>query len=120
MQIELSEPSLDEIAARVKQKLVVDAPQSCEQLDPVKMQYQLRLARILVKENISIQEAALLLNCSDGHLRNLIKKAKHKRTSHPIPFNDLDGVFTFNREELTKWSREPKQRPPKDKSEVQK
>jgi hypothetical protein len=57
-----------------------------------------------------VQEAAFLLNCSDGHLRNLIKKAKHKKTSHPIPFNDLDGLFTFNREELIVWSRNPKER----------
>jgi hypothetical protein len=73
--------------------------------DAVAAEYQLRLSRIRAKENISIQDAAFLLNCSDGHLRNLIKKAKQRKTSLPIPFNDLDGLCTFNREELLAWSR---------------
>ncbi|MCA1632628.1 MAG: hypothetical protein LC802_02660 [Acidobacteria bacterium] len=44
------------------------------------------LQRIMVKEFISIKEAHLLLGCSDGHIRNLVDKARKKKTSHPIPF----------------------------------
>lgn len=105
MQIELPEAVIDEIAERVKRKLEADVQGSVEAIDTVAAEYQLRLSRIRAKENISIQDAAFLLNCSDGHLRNLIKKAKHRKTSRPIPFNDLDGLCTFNREELIAWSR---------------
>lgn len=110
MQILLTESAIEEIATRVKLKLDAEIPRACDGHDGIAAEYQSRLARIQVKENISVQEAAFLLNCSDGHLRNLIKKAKHKKTSHPIPFNDLDGLFTFNREELIVWSRNPKER----------
>lgn len=105
MQIELPEAVIDEIAERVKRKLEAEAHRRREEPDAVSAEYQLRLSHIRAKENISIQDAAFLLNCSDGHLRNLIKKAKQRKTSRPIPFNDLDGLCTFNREELLAWSR---------------
>jgi hypothetical protein len=105
MQIELPESVIDEMAERVKRKLDAKAQERLEEPDAVSAEYQLRLSRIRAKENISIQDAAFLLNCSDGHSRNLIKKAKHRKTSRPIPFNDLDGLCTFNREELLAWSR---------------
>lgn len=34
------------------------------------------LRRIMAKEFVSIKETALLLNCSDGHIRNLVGKAQ--------------------------------------------
>ncbi|HEX8147795.1 MAG TPA: hypothetical protein VF591_11490 [Pyrinomonadaceae bacterium] len=110
MHIELPETVIEEIAERVKKKLEAETLGSRDERDAVAAEYQLRLSRIRAKENISIQDAAFLLNCSDGHLRNLIKKAKHRKTSRPIPFNDLDGLCTFNREELLAWSRDQRQR----------
>ena len=50
---------------------------------------QKALQRIMVKEFISIREAHLLLCSSDGHIRNLVDKARKKKTSHAIPFLDL-------------------------------
>jgi hypothetical protein len=50
---------------------------------------QKALQRIIVKELISIREAHLLLCCSDGHIRNLVDKARKTKTSHAIPFFDL-------------------------------
>jgi hypothetical protein len=105
MLIELPDVVVDEIVERVKRKLEAEAQRQPREPDAVAVEYQLKLSRIRAKENISIQDAAFLLNCSDGHLRNLIKKAKHRKTSRPIPFNDLDGLSTFNREELLAWSR---------------
>jgi hypothetical protein len=105
MHIELPETVIEEIVERVKKKLEAETLGSRDERDAVAAEYQLRLSRIRAKENISIQDAAFLLNCSDGHLRNLIKKAKQRKTSRPIPFNDLDGLCTFNREELLAWSR---------------
>ena len=67
-----------------------------------------RLARIMAKEFITIAEAAFLLSCSEGHVRNLLKKAFNRETHHPIPARDLDGLFVFHREELLAWSLEAK------------
>lgn len=75
-----------------------------EQVAPEVLQLQRRLALIHVKKRISIAEAALLLNCSDGHIRNLVKKTKKEGTKIPIPFCDLDGVTVFNRLALLEWA----------------
>jgi len=48
---------------------------------------QKALQRIMVKEFISIREAHLLLCCSDGHIRNLVDKARKKKTPHAILFS---------------------------------
>ena len=66
------------------------------------------LARISAKEYVSIKEVALLLNCSDGHVRNLVGKAQKGKASHPIPFLDLDGVTMFPRQKLLEWASQPK------------
>lgn len=67
-----------------------------------------RLARINSKVYISFGEAALLLNCSDGHMRNLVGRARKRQTKNPIPFSDLDGVVVFNRVTLLAWAGTPK------------
>lgn len=66
------------------------------------------LMRINCKDRISIAEAALLLGCSDGHVRNLLKKARHGQTPNPIPFCDLDGVTVFDRLAILGWAQIPK------------
>lgn len=67
-----------------------------------------KLARIRAKEFVSIMEAAFLLGCSDGHLRNLVRKAKKGDARSPVPFRDLDGVVVFKLDELLAWSELPK------------
>jgi len=39
------------------------------------------LRHILAKEFVSIREVALLLNCSDGHVRNLVGKAERGKVA---------------------------------------
>ncbi len=68
------------------------------------------LRRIMVKEFVSVREAALLLNCSDGHVRNLVNKAQRGKASYPIPFLDLDGVTVFSRAKLLEWAAQPKRK----------
>ncbi len=119
MHIELPESLINELTERVKKKLEGAILKIDEQSDPKAREFQRRLSSIKMKENISVQDAAFLLNCSDGHIRNLVKKAKHKRTQHPIPYNDLDGVDTFNLEELIAWSRQPKERAKKSQGRIQ-
>ncbi|MBI3654153.1 MAG: helix-turn-helix domain-containing protein [Acidobacteria bacterium] len=69
-----------------------------------------QIARINAKPNITVLEAALLLNCSDSHLYAKIKAAKRKTTGYPIPFLDLDGVYVFPRERLIEWAESEKER----------
>jgi len=68
------------------------------------------LRRIMAKEFVSIKEVALLLNCSGGHIRNLVSKAQKGKASNPIPFLDLDGVTVFPRVKLLEWAQQPKKK----------
>jgi len=66
--------------------------------------------KIKAKEFASIAEAALLIGCSDSHVRNLVEKAIAGRTPYPIPFADLDGVRVLPVQELLQWTRIAKPR----------
>lgn len=77
--------------------------------DVKKLRDALRL--IMSKEFISVREARLLLGCSDGHIRNLVNKARKGKTAYPIPFLDLDGVSVFPRVKLLEWAERPKRKP---------
>ena len=75
MLIELPETFIDAIAERVWLKGGPNLP-SQEETDPKVLELRHKLALINEKEHISVAEAALFLNCSDGHIRNLVKRAK--------------------------------------------
>ncbi len=77
--------------------------------DVKKLRDALRL--IMSKEFISVGEARLLLGCSDGHIRNLVNKARKGKTAYPIPFLGLDGVSVFPRVKLLEWAEKPKRKP---------
>jgi hypothetical protein len=100
------------ISKEVAAEVVGQARDSSDRLieDTEAVNIQTALQRIMVKEFISIREAHLLLCCSDGHIRNLVDKARKKTTSHPIPFLDLDGVTVFQRVKLLEWAEQPKQK----------
>jgi hypothetical protein len=66
------------------------------------------LRMIRAKEFITIREAHVLLGCSDGHIRNLVDKARKGKTAYPIPFLDLDGVTVFHLAKLLEWAERPK------------
>jgi hypothetical protein len=72
-----------------------------------------QVARINAKPNITVSEAALLLNCSESHLYTKIAAARKKATKFPIPFLDLDGVYVFPRVKLIEWAEEEKERKPR-------
>lgn len=103
MVIQLPETFIDDLVEQVKQKLLLDFPLP-EQPDEAVSEMRRKLALIHAKERISVGEAALLLNCSDGHIRNLVKRAKKRHSKHPIPYCDLDGVTVFDRVALLAWA----------------
>jgi hypothetical protein len=67
-----------------------------------------KLACIRAKEFVSVAEAALLLGCSDGHVRNLVRRAKKGEPHAPVLYRDLDGAVVFKLDELLSWSELPK------------
>jgi hypothetical protein len=69
-----------------------------------------KIAKINAKPRITVQEAALYLNCSESHLYTKIKEAKKGTANHPIPFLDLDGVYVLPREELLAWAQTCKEK----------
>lgn len=85
-----------------------DERDAARSLDADVSQFSETLQRLMVKEFLSTKEVALLLNCSDGHVRNLVAKAQNGKASNPIPFFDLDGVTVFPRLKLLEWAKQPK------------
>jgi hypothetical protein len=63
-----------------------------------------QLALIKAKEHVTVREAALLLSCSESHVRKLVTKARKGKTLRPIPFVDMEGLTVFPRETLMEWA----------------
>jgi hypothetical protein len=100
---------IEEVARRVFREMLLPTTPLNQEDSEIEITKR-RLSRIMAKEFITISEAAFLLSCSEGHVRNLLKKACNRETQHPIPVRDLDGLFVFHREELLAWSLEAKTR----------
>ena len=73
--------------------------------DPEAIKLQHRLQRIMSKEFISAKEAAVLLNCSERHIHNLVDRARRQIGDNPIPFRKVGEVTTFLRTELLEWTK---------------
>lgn len=73
------------------------------------------ITAIYAKPLWSVAEAALVLPCSENHLRNLIEKALKGDEDNPIPFIDIAGVYGFERDKLLEWLKIPKQDKRKNK-----
>ena len=63
-----------------------------------------QIALIKAKENITVKEAALLLSCSESHIRKLVMLARKGKSSRPIPYVDVDGVRVFPLCALLDWA----------------
>ena len=96
---------IKEIACEVFQEFARD---HLDQSDPAgddaprKMREQLAL--IKSKEHVTIKEAALLLSCSDSHIRKLVKLALKGKSRRPIPAVDMQGVTVFPLRHLLEWA----------------
>jgi hypothetical protein len=69
---------------------------------PAKLREQIAL--IKAKEHVTVKEAALLLSCSESHVRKLVKLARKGKSRRPIPFVDMEGVTVFPLCELSEWA----------------
>ena len=74
-------------------------------VDPEAIRLGHSLQRIMCKEFISAKEAAVLLNCSERHIHNLVDRARRQIGDNPIPFRKVGEVTTFLRTELLEWTK---------------
>jgi hypothetical protein len=103
--------SLDEHIRRVSREVLEQRFASERQdagrvvLDPEAQHLQQLLQRIMSKQFISAKEAAILLNCSERHIHNLVDRARRQLDNHPIPFRKIGETTTFLRIELLEWTK---------------
>lgn len=69
---------------------------------PAKLREQLAL--IKSKERVTVKEAALLLSCSESHVRKLVRLARKGKSRRPIPSVDMEGVTVFPLNDLLEWA----------------
>ena len=89
---------LDERIADVARKIFHEIAEDVQAIQPcsdaaVKLRDQLSF--IKAKEHITVREAALLMSCSDSHIRKLVMLARKRKTTRPIPFVELEGMTVF-------------------------
>jgi hypothetical protein len=77
---------------------------SAEPFDDAPAKLRQQLALIKAKEHVTVKEAALLLSCSESHIRKLVMLARKGKTRRPIPYVDMEGVTVFPRESLLNWA----------------
>lgn len=75
-----------------------------EPIDDAPAKLRQQLALIKAKEHVTVKEAALLLSCSESHIRKLVMLARKGKTRRPIPYVDMEGVTIFPRESLLNWA----------------
>lgn len=63
-----------------------------------------QLALIKAKEHATVKEAALLLSCSESHIRKLVTLARKGKAHCPIPFVNMEGVTVFPVGILLDWA----------------
>jgi hypothetical protein len=63
-----------------------------------------QLALIKAKEHVTVKEAALLLSCSESHIRKLVARTRKGKTRRPIPFVDMEGLTVFPLGILLAWA----------------
>ena len=81
------------------------APASLPAFDEASATLRRQLELIGIKEHVTVKEAALLLSCSESHIRKLVMMARKGKSRRPIPYVDLEGVTVFPREALIAWAK---------------
>lgn len=100
----LLDARIEEIARRVFLECHVASSTAAEPSDDAPAQLRQQLALIKVKEHLTVKEAALLLSCSQSHIRKLVVLARKGKARRPVPYVDIEGVTIFPRESLLNWA----------------
>ena len=100
----LLDARIEEIARAVFFEFDVANKASAELFDDAAAKLRQQLALIKAKEHVTVKEAALLLSCSESHIRKLVMLARKGKTRRPIPYVDMEGLTIFPRESLLNWA----------------
>jgi hypothetical protein len=100
----LLDARIEEIARAVFFEFDGTNKASAEPIDDAASKLRQQLALIKAKEHVTVKEAALLLSCSESHIRKLVMLARKGKTRRPIPYVDMEGVTVFPREYLLNWA----------------
>ncbi len=100
----LLDARIGEIARAVFLECAGDTQASADPSDGASAKLRDQLALIKAKDHITVREAALLMSCSESHIRKLVILARKRKTSRPIPFVDLEGVTVFPLTTLLEWA----------------
>jgi hypothetical protein len=101
----LLDERIAEISRAVFDEAFSDAAISAPLHDDSIAKLRAQLALIKAKEHITVREAALLMSCSDSHIRKLVMLARKRKTARPIPFVELEGMTVFPLAELLNWAK---------------
>jgi hypothetical protein len=101
--IALLDERMKRIAHDVLQAIIHD-PGPSHASDEASAKLRRQLALIKAKEHVTVREAALLLSCSESHIRKLVTMARKGKARRPIPYVDLEGVTVFPRDILLNWA----------------
>lgn len=100
----LLDARIEEIARAVFFEFDVANKASAEPFDDAPAKLRQQLALIKAKEHVTVKEAALLLSCSESHIRKLVMLARKGKSCRPIPYVDMEGLTIFPRESLLNWA----------------
>ena len=100
----LLDERIAEIARSVLDEAFSNATHKVQPPDDASAKLREHLTLIKAKEHITVREAALLMSCSDSHIRKLVALARKRKTGRPIPFVDLEGVTVFPLTTLLEWA----------------
>ena len=101
----LLDARIEEIARAVFLECDGACKASAQPSDEASSKLREQLAFIKAKEHVTVKEAALLLSCSESHIRKLVMLARKGKTCRPVPYVDMEGVTIFPRESLLDWAK---------------
>ena len=101
----LLDERMAEIARAVFEEAIGNGTAPVQLPDDASAKLREQLTFIKAKEHITVREAALLMSCSQSHIRKLVMLARKRKSHRPIPFVDMEGVTIFPRESLLDWAR---------------
>ncbi|CAN5634404.1 hypothetical protein BH20ACI3_BH20ACI3_16100 [soil metagenome] len=96
---------ITEIARSIVQEAIANSIAPVQLSDNRSVKLREQLSFIKAKEHVTVKEAALLLSCSESHIRKLVMLARKGKTRRPVPYIDMEGVTIFPRESLPDWAR---------------
>jgi hypothetical protein len=100
----LLDKRIAEIARAVFEEAIGNGTAPVQLPDDASAKLREQLTFIKAKEHITVREAALLMSCSESHIRKLVMLARKRKSHRPIPFVDMEGVTIFPRESLLNWA----------------